>query len=297
MSATRSPAWMPAAISPLASGTTSSRNWRAVTSCQPSSPPAASAPSAPPAALRRMMTASGSSAARRKTTSARLAVAGISTRAGVLYSRTAPPCATVPFSGGYRAGPAAPSAAAGVTPARAPRVGAMRVHVVSDVHGRADALARAGDGAQAVICLGDLLQFLDYADSRHGIFAELFGARQASKLIELRTAQRFDQARAFSRRLLAGLPGDPGEHFRAAAARQYDTLFAALPEPAYLTYGNVDLPGMWAARLKPGHRVLDGERAEFGGRTFGFVGGGLRSRYRTPHELDDDTYAAKIDAV
>jgi hypothetical protein len=149
----------------------------------------------------------------------------------------------------------------------------MRVHVVSDVHGRAGALARAGDGANAVICLGDLLQFLDYGDSRQGIFAELFGASQAAKLIELRTAQRFDQARAFSRQLLAGLPGDPGEHFRAAAAQQYDTLFAALPEPACLTYGNVDLPGMWAARLKPGHRVLDGERAELGGRTFGFAPG------------------------
>ena len=26
-------------------------------------------------------------------------------------------------------------------------------------------------------------------------------------------------------------------------ARQYAALFAALPEPAYLTYGNVDVPG------------------------------------------------------
>jgi Icc-related predicted phosphoesterase len=173
----------------------------------------------------------------------------------------------------------------------------MRVHVVSDVHGRADALARAGDGADAVICLGDLLQFLDYADSRRGIFAELFGAGPAGKLITLRTAQRFDEARDFSRQLLAGLGGDPAEHFRAAAARQYAGLFAALPEPAYLTYGNVDLPGMWAANLKPGHRVLDGERAELGGRILGFVGGGLRSRYRTPNELDDEIYAAKVDAV
>ena len=32
----------------------------------------------------------------------------------------------------------------------------MRVHVVSDVHGRADALARAGDGADALVCLGDM---------------------------------------------------------------------------------------------------------------------------------------------
>ncbi|HEY3733235.1 MAG TPA: metallophosphoesterase [Streptosporangiaceae bacterium] len=173
----------------------------------------------------------------------------------------------------------------------------MRVHVVSDVHGRADALARAGDGADAVICLGDLLLFLDYADDRGGIFAELFGAGEAARLIELRTAQRFDEARAMSMRLLSGLGGDPADHFRAAADRQYARLFAALPEPAYLTYGNVDMPGMWAAHLKPGHRVLDGERAELDGRTFGFVGGGLRSRYRTPHELDDDAYAAKVAAV
>jgi Icc-related predicted phosphoesterase len=173
----------------------------------------------------------------------------------------------------------------------------MRVHVVSDVHGRADALARAGDGADAIICLGDLLAFLDYADSANGIFAELFGASQASELIALRTAQRFDEARDFSRRLLASLGGDPREIFAAAAARQYATLFAALPEPAYLTYGNVDLPGMWAANLKQGHHVLDGERTELGGWTFGFVGGGLRSRYHTPHELDDDTYAAKVEAV
>jgi Icc-related predicted phosphoesterase len=173
----------------------------------------------------------------------------------------------------------------------------MRIHVVSDVHGRADALARAGDGVDAVICLGDLLAFLDYADSGNGIFAELFGAQRASELIALRLAQRFDDARAFSRRLLAGLDGDPGGHFRAAAARQYAVLFAALPEPAYLTYGNVDLPDLWAASLRPGHRVLDGERTELGGWTFGFVGGGLRSRYRTPHEIDDEVYEAKLAAV
>src|ERR1700677_2334093 len=173
----------------------------------------------------------------------------------------------------------------------------MRVHVVSDVHGRADALARAGDGADAVICLGDLLAFLDYADSGRGMIAELFGPQRAGELIELRTAQRFDEARALSRRLLADLGGDPSDHFRAAAERQYAALFAALPEPAYLTYGNVDMPAMWAANLKPGHQVLDGERADLDGWTFGFVGGGLRSRYHTPYELDDDVYAAKLAAV
>jgi Icc-related predicted phosphoesterase len=173
----------------------------------------------------------------------------------------------------------------------------MRVHVVSDVHGRADALARSGEGADAVFCLGDLILFVDYADHAQGIFADLFGAAQAKKFIALRTERRFDEARAYSARLWAGLGSDPAEYVTSAVSRQYAELFAALPEPAYLTYGNVDIPHMWAAHLRPGHRVLDGERVELDGWTFGFVGGGLRSPYRTPNELDEDVYAAKVAAV
>src|SRR6266516_5596827 len=86
--------------------------------------------------------------------------------------------------------------------------GYMRVHVVSDVHGRADALARAADGADALVCLGDLLLFLDYADHSQGIFADLLGAEAAGEFIALRTAQQFDAARALSSRLWASLPGD-----------------------------------------------------------------------------------------
>jgi Icc-related predicted phosphoesterase len=65
----------------------------------------------------------------------------------------------------------------------------MRVHVVSDVHGRTDALAAAADGADAFFCLGDLLLFVDYRDHRQGIFPDLFGAEAARQYIELRTAQ------------------------------------------------------------------------------------------------------------
>jgi Icc-related predicted phosphoesterase len=173
----------------------------------------------------------------------------------------------------------------------------MRVHVVSDVHGRADALKGAADGADALVCLGDLLLFVDYADHRSGIFPDLFGAEAAEEFIALRTAQRFDEARQMSARLWAGLGGDPAAHVEAAASRQYAELFAALPSPAYLTYGNVDIPRMWAEHLRPGHQVLDGERVELGGWSFGFVGGGLRTVYRTPYELADDVYAAKVAAV
>jgi Icc-related predicted phosphoesterase len=173
----------------------------------------------------------------------------------------------------------------------------MRVHVISDVHGRSGALRGAAVGADALFCLGDLLLFVDYADDAQGIFAELFGADAARQFIALRTAKRFGEARELSIDLWQGLGGDPARHVRDAANRQYAELFAALPTPAYLTYGNVDIPQMWAEHLRPGHHVLDGERVELGGWTFGFVGGGLRSPYRTPNEIDDDAYAAKVAAV
>jgi Icc-related predicted phosphoesterase len=173
----------------------------------------------------------------------------------------------------------------------------MRVHVVSDVHGSAEALRGSADGADALICLGDLLLFVDYADHARGIFPDLFGADAAREFIALRTAQRFTEARAMSARLWSGLSGDPAQHVEAAARRQYAEMFAALPTPSYLTYGNVDIPRMWREHLRPGQHVLDGERVELGGWSFGFVGGGLRSVYRTPYELDDDVYAAKVEAV
>jgi Icc-related predicted phosphoesterase len=169
--------------------------------------------------------------------------------------------------------------------------------VVSDVHGSVEALARAGDGADVLVCLGDLVLFVDYEDSSGGIFAELFGAANAERLVALRTARRFDDARAFSRQLWGSLDGDPREVLEAAVRAQYAELFAAMPEPAYLTYGNVDLPALWPDYLRPGHTVLDGEVVEIGGRTWGFVGGGLQTAMRTPYEIDDETYAAKVAAV
>src|SRR5437763_1959288 len=78
---------------------------------------------------------------------------------------------------------AAPVATVHVHPTRLPLIAMAstpagnartRVHVVSDVHGNARDLARAGDGADALICLGDLVLFLDYADHSRGIFPDLF---------------------------------------------------------------------------------------------------------------------------
>jgi Icc-related predicted phosphoesterase len=173
----------------------------------------------------------------------------------------------------------------------------VRVHVVSDVHGRADALARAGAGADAVVCLGDLVLFLDYDDPRHGIFAQMFGADAATELIALRTARRFDEARVYSQQLWGGVQ-DPRDAIQQAIRSQYAELFAAMPTPAYATFGNVDVPDLFREYAgAAGVRVLDGEVVEIGGLRFGFVGGGLRTPMRTPYEVGDDEYAAKVAAL
>lgn len=180
-------------------------------------------------------------------------------------------------------------------------VNAMRVHVVSDVHGTADALAAAGDGADMLICLGDLLLFLDYADHSRGIFAELYGAEHAREYIRLRDQRRFDEARQLTSKIAARVTAERGADLRAlterAIRKQYAELFGVLAEPAYLTYGNVDVPRLWEEYRKPGHRVLDGRRATVGGVTFGFVGSGLLSPYRTPNEITESEYAAKLAAL
>ena len=153
----------------------------------------------------------------------------------------------------------------------------MRVHVVSDVHGRTDALRRAGDGADALICLGDLLLFLDYADHSRGHLRRPVRRRSGAASSSRCGPRSNSTRRANSRpRLWASLAGEPGATINAAVSAQYAELFEAMPTPAYLTYGNVDIPRLWADHLRAGHQVLDGERAEIGGLTFGFVGGGLR---------------------
>jgi Icc-related predicted phosphoesterase len=173
----------------------------------------------------------------------------------------------------------------------------VRVHVVSDVHGNVEALARAGDGADALVCLGDLLLFIDYADPTGGILGDLFGPDAVRRYVALRTAKQYDEAREFTRELWATAGADRDSVVLAAVRRQYTALFAAFPTPTYLTYGNVDLPKLWPEFARDGVHVLDGATTTLDGWTFGFVGGGLRSPMRTPYELTEEEYAEKLAAV
>lgn len=174
----------------------------------------------------------------------------------------------------------------------------MRVHIVSDVHGAVDAVSRAAEGSDYFVCLGDLILFLDYDDPENGIYAELFGTDYAKTYIELRTANRFEEAREFSAvawsRIGVTNPQERWATLEAKVHEQYQRMFAAMPRPAFMTYGNVDVPSLWASYLHLDHRVLDGEVIEVQGQRWGFLGGGLVSPMRTPYELEPEMYAQKL---
>ncbi|HVU73522.1 MAG TPA: metallophosphoesterase [Mycobacteriales bacterium] len=179
----------------------------------------------------------------------------------------------------------------------------VRVAVVSDVHGRAADLVTAGEGVDALLCLGDLIDFVDYDDPRGGILGRLFGPDQVSQFVALRTQRRFDEARAYSASLWESL-GEPREVvIRRVVDEQYAELFGAFGKvaasgvPVYLTYGNVDLPQLFTDHATEGVTILDGQVVDIGGVTFGFVGGGLPTPMHTPMEIPEDVYAAKVDAV
>lgn len=150
----------------------------------------------------------------------------------------------------------------------------MRVHVVSDVHGNVEALARAGEGADALVVLGDLLDFVDYDDHSAGILGAVFGAEVVRRFAELRSGGAPGEAGVFVRQLWDGLD-DPAAVIIDAVREQYRQLFAVLPDATYAVPGNVDLPQLWPEFAHGGVQVLDGDVTDIGGLRFGFVGGGL----------------------
>ncbi|MGQ0838625.1 metallophosphoesterase family protein [Actinokineospora sp.] len=180
----------------------------------------------------------------------------------------------------------------------------MRVHVVSDVHGNAEALARAGDGADALVVLGDLIDFVDYHDHSAGILGTVFGADKVSVFARLRRDRLHGAAGAYARELWASLP-DAAAVVEDAVRGQYAKLFAAMAAPTYATPGNVDMPALWPEFARDGVRVLDGEVAEIGGLRFGFVGGAVlpagveprRNGAFRPYLRTQDDYAASTAAL
>lgn len=151
----------------------------------------------------------------------------------------------------------------------------MRVHVVSDVHGNVEDLKRAGDGADALVVLGDLIDFVDYHNHERGILGTVFGPEKVARFAELRRNKRGHELGAYARSLWQSL-SDPARVVEEAVREQYSRLFAAMTAPTYATAGNVDAPHLWPEFAGEGIHVLDGDSVELGGLRFGFVGGTLK---------------------
>ncbi|MDN5915612.1 MAG: metallophosphoesterase [Pseudonocardia sp.] len=150
----------------------------------------------------------------------------------------------------------------------------MRVHVVSDVHGNTEALARAADGADGLIVLGDLLEFVDYHRPEGGIIGRLLGAEVSAA---------FGRFRATGDR--AGMLGllerswarfdDPRAVVEEAVGEHYDDVFGVLEKldvPVWAIPGNVDMPELWPD-LRDACQAVDGTVVTIGGVRVGFAGG------------------------
>jgi Icc-related predicted phosphoesterase len=152
----------------------------------------------------------------------------------------------------------------------------MRVHVVSDIHGNADALARAGEGADALVVLGDLLDFVDYHDHSQGILGAVFGPEKVAVFAELRRARQPASLAAYARSLWTGLE-NAADVVEEAIREQYAKLFGAMTTPTYASPGNVDVPDLWPDYAGDGTELVDGKVVDVGGLRFGFVGGAIKA--------------------
>lgn len=180
----------------------------------------------------------------------------------------------------------------------------MRVHVVADVHGDAEALARAGAGADALLVLGDLIEYVDYRDPAAGILGRVLGPEVSARFAELRRSGRPGELVAFVAAQWAGVP-DAAAVVEEAVREQYERLFAALTAPTWAIPGNVDNPHVWPGYARAGLAFPDGEVVDIGGMRVGFVGGaplppGRSPRFGgpwQPHLIRAEEFAAAVQSL
>ncbi len=149
----------------------------------------------------------------------------------------------------------------------------MLVKAVADIHGNFEDLAAAGDGADLLLVLGDLLDYVDYHDPTAGILGAVFGAELVRPFIALRTRGDFAELHTYNLDLWSTV-ADPAGAITEIVTARYRQVVDLLPDNSVVLLGNVDVAGIWAD-VAPQHlQALDGVTRKYDGLTFGFVGGG-----------------------
>lgn len=169
--------------------------------------------------------------------------------------------------------------------------------LVSDVHGAFEDLARVAAGGETLLVLGDLINLMDYRTGE-GITAEVLGIERARTIARSRAVGDFAAMRASWREGVGDDREAFSRAFEDAVRRQYEAAREALTGArAFVTYGNVDRPGLLAAHLPEGVAFVDGDVHEIEGVRIGFVGGGVSTPLGAEGEVTDEEMAAKLSAI
>lgn len=168
--------------------------------------------------------------------------------------------------------------------------------LVADVHGAVEALARVARQHQPLIVLGDLINLVDYR-SGDGIISDVSGRALVEEFITLRAAGDDAAARELWRNHAAGREEELRARYDEFVEEAYAAICAALDgATAYVTYGNADRPSVLRRHLPETARFVDAEVVDIEGVRVGFAGGGV-PRIGAAGEVDEDTMAAKLDAL
>lgn len=165
--------------------------------------------------------------------------------------------------------------------------------LIADVHGATDALRRVASQGETLLVLGDLINFIDYR-TNDGIVSEVAGEEFVEEMVGLRSAGRFDDARARWREFSDGREEALRLQFDSLIETAYESISSALVGArGFVTYGNVDRPDVMRRYLPKGVDFIDGETVEIEGKRVGFAGGGIPA-LGIPGEVDEPRMAAKL---
>ncbi len=174
----------------------------------------------------------------------------------------------------------------------------MPIYVVSDLHGAPDELKKAVPEGATLLLLGDLLNFIDYT-TMTGILTEVFSVEAVEQVLDLRASGDFEEARKVMRARAVGREEEIRSEIGTRILEQYERVFAALPDPTYLVFGNVDQPAIAEnfAASTPAVRRPDGQVVSLEGERFGFVGGGLPTPLHVAGEISEEEMRAKVEGL
>ncbi len=165
--------------------------------------------------------------------------------------------------------------------------------LIADVHGAVAKLRAVAALPGPLLILGDLINFIDYR-SNQGIVTDVSGKEFTDEMVALRTAGEAVAAGALWQKFRKGREAELQQAYDDAIEAAYDEIMGALAgSESYVTYGNVDRPGLIQAKLPVGSRFVDAEVVEIDGLRVGFAGGGITS-IGTAGEVSEDTMEAKL---